>query len=41
MIGWIYFGWILTLPIAGLVSYSLMAIIVNAPRWEIIPIAAN
>jgi len=41
MILWIYAGWVFTLPIAGLVSYSLMAIIINAPRWELIPIPAN
>lgn len=33
MIGWIYMGWFLTLPIAGLISGLLMGIIMNAPRW--------
>ncbi|KAI0025054.1 phosphate transporter [Xylariomycetidae sp. FL0641] len=33
MIGWIYGGWILTLPCAGIISGVLMGIILNAPRW--------
>ncbi|KAI0195886.1 phosphate transporter [Astrocystis sublimbata] len=33
MIAWIYGGWIFTLPIAGLISGILMAVILNAPRW--------
>ncbi|ODV61645.1 inorganic phosphate transporter [Ascoidea rubescens DSM 1968] len=33
MVGWCYFGWLFTLPCAGLVSGLLMAIILNAPRW--------
>ncbi|KAJ9614379.1 Na+/Pi symporter [Cladophialophora chaetospira] len=37
MIAWIYFGWLLTLPIAGIVSGGLMGIIINAPRWGLIP----
>lgn len=37
MIAWIYFGWILTLPIAGLISGCLMGIIINAPRWGLVP----
>ena len=33
MIAWIYFGWIITLPVAGLVSGCLMGFVINAPRW--------
>lgn len=33
MITWIVFGWILTLPCAGLVAGCLFAIIINAPRF--------
>jgi len=33
MIGWIYGGWIITLPCAGIISGCLMAFIINAPRW--------
>ena len=35
MIAWIYFGWLVTLPVAGLVAGGLMGIILNAPRWEL------
>jgi sodium-dependent phosphate transporter len=34
IVGWCYFGWILTLPIAGLISGCLMGIIINAPQWS-------
>lgn len=34
MVGWCYGGWIFTLPIAGIISGCLMAIIINAPRWN-------
>ena len=33
MVAWIYFGWFVTVPVTGLISGLLMAIIVNAPRW--------
>ncbi|EPQ30129.1 uncharacterized protein PFL1_02246 [Pseudozyma flocculosa PF-1] len=33
MLGWIFFSWVLTLPIAGLISGCLFAIILNAPSW--------
>ncbi|KAB8227736.1 inorganic phosphate transporter [Aspergillus alliaceus] len=33
MILWIYFGWIITLPVTGIISGCLMGIIINAPRW--------
>ncbi|SPO32613.1 probable PHO89 - Na+/phosphate co-transporter [Ustilago trichophora] len=34
MLGWIFFSWVLTLPIAGLISGCLLAIILNAPGWN-------
>lgn len=33
LVAWIYGGWIVTLPVTALISGSLMAIIMNAPRW--------
>ncbi|KAI7709619.1 hypothetical protein KC353_g10248, partial [Hortaea werneckii] len=33
MILWIYGGWIITLPVTGIISGCLMGIIINAPRW--------
>ncbi|KAL2266775.1 hypothetical protein VTJ83DRAFT_6127 [Remersonia thermophila] len=33
MVAWIYFGWFITLPVAGIISGGLMGIIINAPRW--------
>ncbi|KAL2174081.1 phosphate-repressible phosphate permease [Thermothelomyces heterothallicus CBS 202.75] len=33
MVLWIYLGWIITLPITGIISGCLMGIIINAPRW--------
>ncbi|APA06721.1 hypothetical protein SS1G_04686 [Sclerotinia sclerotiorum 1980 UF-70] len=33
MVGWIYMGWIITLPVTGIISGCLMGIILNAPRW--------
>ncbi|KAK0622742.1 phosphate transporter [Immersiella caudata] len=33
MVGWIYAGWFITLPTSALISGSLMAAILNAPRW--------
>ncbi|KAJ0165191.1 Phosphate-repressible phosphate permease pho-4 [Colletotrichum tanaceti] len=33
MVAWIYMGWIITLPTAGIISGLLAGIIVNAPRW--------
>ncbi|KAG0644182.1 phosphate transporter [Tuber brumale] len=32
MVAWCYAGWILTLPVAGIISGCLMGIIINAPR---------
>ncbi|OLN81926.1 Phosphate-repressible phosphate permease pho-4-like protein 4 [Colletotrichum chlorophyti] len=34
LVAWIYFGWFITVPVTGLLSGSLMALILNAPRWE-------
>lgn len=34
LVAWIYMGWIITVPVTGLLSGSLMALILNAPRWE-------
>jgi sodium-dependent phosphate transporter len=33
MVAWIYFGWIITLPVTGTLSGILMGIIINAPQW--------
>ena len=33
MVAWIYFGWLITLPVTGIVSGCLMGIIINAPQW--------
>ncbi|GJD02200.1 phosphate-repressible phosphate permease [Colletotrichum higginsianum] len=33
MVAWIYAGWFITLPTAAILSGSLMAFIINAPRW--------
>jgi sodium-dependent phosphate transporter len=33
MVAWIYFGWFVTLPCAGIISGCLMGIVLNAPRW--------
>ncbi|KAF1918939.1 phosphate transporter [Ampelomyces quisqualis] len=33
MVAWIYMGWFITLPCAGIISGCLMGIILNAPRW--------
>ncbi|THV55954.1 hypothetical protein BGAL_0001g00150 [Botrytis galanthina] len=33
MVGWIYMGWIITLPVTGIISGCLMGLILNAPRW--------
>lgn len=33
MVAWIYGGWIITLPVAGIIAGCLMGIIINAPRW--------
>ncbi|KAL4873949.1 hypothetical protein BDV12DRAFT_537 [Aspergillus spectabilis] len=33
MVIWIYMGWVITLPVAGIISGCLTGIIINAPRW--------
>lgn len=33
MVAWCYAGWLITLPIAGLISGCLMGFIIHAPRW--------
>lgn len=33
MIAWIYFGWIITLPVTGIIAGCLMGIIINAPQF--------
>jgi solute carrier family 20 (sodium-dependent phosphate transporter) len=33
MVAWIYGGWIITLPTAGILSGCITGIIINAPRW--------
>ncbi|OWB69903.1 hypothetical protein B5S30_g5340 [[Candida] boidinii] len=33
MVAFIYFGWIVTLPCAGLISGIICGIVVNAPHW--------
>ncbi|KAF6830547.1 phosphate-repressible phosphate permease [Colletotrichum musicola] len=33
MVAWIYAGWFITLPTAAILSGSLMAFVINAPRW--------
>lgn len=33
MVAWIYFGWFITLPCAGIIAGGLMGIILNAPQW--------
>jgi len=34
LVGWIYCGWFITVPVTGLISGCLMGIIMNAPRWD-------
>lgn len=34
LVAWIYFGWFLTVPCTAFIAGSLMALIVNAPRWD-------
>lgn len=33
LVAFIYFGWLITLPVTALISGSIMAIILNAPSW--------
>lgn len=34
MVAWSYLGWVITLPVAGIISGCLMGIIINAPEWS-------
>ncbi|KAM0232490.1 hypothetical protein ACHAP5_010688 [Fusarium lateritium] len=34
LVAWIYLGWLITLPVTGVMSGCLMGLIINAPRWE-------
>ncbi|KAI9372832.1 phosphate transporter [Aspergillus egyptiacus] len=36
MVLWIYMGWIITVPVAGIISGCLTGIIINAPRWGMV-----
>jgi solute carrier family 20 (sodium-dependent phosphate transporter) len=38
MIAWIYAGWIITLPGAGIIAGCLMGIVINAPRWGLVEV---
>lgn len=33
LVAWIYFGWVITVPVTALFSGMLMGLILNAPRW--------
>ncbi|KAL3480539.1 phosphate transporter [Aspergillus californicus] len=33
LVAWIYFGWVITVPVTALISGMLMGLILNAPRW--------
>jgi sodium-dependent phosphate transporter len=33
MVAWIYGGWVITLPVTGIISGCLMGVIINAPQW--------
>lgn len=33
LVGWIYLGWVVTVPATGLISGCLMALVLNAPSW--------
>jgi len=36
LVGWVYLGWVVTVPVAGVIAGGLMAIIINAPRWDLV-----
>ena len=38
MIGWIYAGWIVTLPVAGIIAGRSMGFVINAPRWGMVEV---
>lgn len=33
LVAWIYMGWVITLPVTGVISGCLMGLILNAPNW--------
>ncbi|OJJ02081.1 hypothetical protein ASPVEDRAFT_132812 [Aspergillus versicolor CBS 583.65] len=33
LVAWIYFGWVITVPVTALLAGMLMGLILNAPRW--------
>jgi len=33
LVGWIYMGWFITVPVTAVISGCLMGIILNAPNW--------
>ncbi|KAH7306038.1 putative phosphate-repressible Na+/phosphate cotransporter Pho89 [Stachybotrys elegans] len=33
LVGWIYMGWIITVPVTAVISGSVMAMMLNAPGW--------
>lgn len=33
LVGWIYLGWMLTVPVTAVISGCLMGILLNAPKW--------
>ncbi|KAM3463296.1 hypothetical protein NHJ6243_003330 [Beauveria neobassiana] len=34
LVGWIYMGWVITVPVTALISGCLMGLVLNAPRWS-------
>lgn len=39
MIAFIYFGWIITLPVTAIISGCLTGILINSPQWGKVVIA--
>jgi solute carrier family 20 (sodium-dependent phosphate transporter) len=33
LVGWIYLGWVITVPVTAVIAGSLMAMMLNAPNW--------
>ncbi|CEJ80694.1 Putative Phosphate-repressible phosphate permease [[Torrubiella] hemipterigena] len=33
LVGWIYIGWVITVPVTAIISGCLMAFMLNAPHW--------
>jgi sodium-dependent phosphate transporter len=38
MIAWIYAGWIITLPVTGIIAGCLMGIVINVARWGLMDV---